>query len=271
MNRLVISTYAANYHNYEFFYDIMAGIKDYNPGIEITLFHEKAFYDRMNEEKQRLNSFYTTFHGVFKDIDFTAPEGSEAFNHTVDVYKHTFELAKEYDAKSIVYHTQRGRKPDVSVADQVERAYRSMNVIGDLAAEAGQLLLVENVGYTMNDSILFEEDAFIDIFKNINPASGCLIDVGHAFINNWNMCRVISELGDRIKGYHLHNNCGKKDSHRPLFEKGNVYDYDRVADMLACMEEYSPKADWIIEYAPIDEMSPELMKREVEELMKHVK
>jgi len=271
MNRLVISTYASNYENYDFFYEIMAGIEAYKPGIEITLFDDKAFLDDMNAQKAKLNTFYTTFHGAFKDLDFTAPDESEEFEHLVKVYKDTFELAKQYDAKSIVYHTQRGKKPDVPAAEQVRRAYRSMNVIGDLAVEAGQLLLVENVGYTRNDSILFEEDAFIDIFNNINPGVGCLIDVGHAFINNWNMHRVISELGDRIKGYHLHNNCGVKDSHRPLFEAGNFYDHAQVADMLACMEEYSPKADWIIEYAPIPEMSVDLMKREVEELMKHVK
>ena len=100
MNRLVISTYAANYENYALFYDIMAGIEEYKPGIEITLFDDQAFLKGMDAEKQRLNKFYTTFHGAFKDLDFTAPEGSEAFNHLVEVYKDTYELANQYEGKT---------------------------------------------------------------------------------------------------------------------------------------------------------------------------
>ena len=271
VNRLVISTYACNYEKYEFFYEIMEGIKDYNAGIEITLFDDQKFLNDMNAQKQRLNTFYTTFHGAFGGLDFTADEGSDAFNHTVDVYRDTYELAKAYDAKSIVYHTHRTKVPPEAKKDLMEKAYRTMNVIGDMAVEAGQLLLVENVGLTVSDNVLFNEDEFLEIFKNINPGVGCLIDVGHAMINRWDINRVIRTLGDRIKGYHLHNTCGMKDSHRPLFEAGNIYDHAKVVDMLKCMEECSPKADWIIEYAPIDEMSPELMKREVEELMKYAK
>lgn len=271
MNRLVISTYAANYENYDFFDEIMKELKPYNAGVEITLFDDKKFLDQLMVEKHRFDGMYTTFHGAFGGLDFTAPDDSEEFKHLVDVYKDTYALSKKFDAHSIVYHTQRGKKPDIPADEQVRRAYRSMKVIGDLAAEAGELLLVENVGFAMTDSILFDEDAFIDIFKNINPACGCLIDVGHAMINRWDMNRVIRELGDRIKAYHLHNNCGAKDSHRPLFEEGNIYDKAQVIDMLNCMEEYSPNADWVIEYAPISEMSPELMKREVEELLKYAK
>jgi len=271
MNRLVISTYAANYDNYDFFDRIMAGIAPYNPGAEITLFDEKPFLDTLAAEKHRFDGVYTTFHGAFKGLDFTAPEGSEAFEHTVNVYRDTFELSRRFDAHSIVYHTHRTKVTNSDRAMLIDRAYRTMNVIGDMAVEAGQLLLVENVGVTVSGNVLFDEDAFIDIFKNINPGVGCLIDVGHAMINRWDINRVIRELGGRIKGYHLHTNCGSRDSHRPLFEEGNIYDKAQVAEMLNCMEEYSPNADWVIEYAPIPEMSPELMRREVEELMEFAK
>lgn len=271
MNRLVVSTYAANYDRYDFFDGLLKPSENYHPGAEITLMDDEKFLSGLMAEKQRFEKYYTTFHGAFMNLDFTAEEGSDAFNHTVQVYKDTFELSRIFDAKSIVYHTHRGKVADADRKVRMERAYRTMNVIGDLAEEAGQLLLVENVGVTTSGNVLFDEDDFIEIFKNINPATGCLIDVGHAMINRWDINRVIRALGDRIKGYHLHNNPGNKDSHRPLFEEGNIYNKAQVIDMLNCMEEYSPKADWIIETAPIEEMCPELMQREIETLMQYAR
>jgi hypothetical protein len=112
MNRLVISTYAADYEKYNFFEEIMADIAPWNPGAEITLFDDEGFLSRMFAEEKRLSKYYTTFHGAFKGLDFTAPEGSDEFNHTVQVYRDTYELAKRFDANSIVYHTHRTKVAD---------------------------------------------------------------------------------------------------------------------------------------------------------------
>ena len=52
---------------------------------------------------------------------------------------------------------------------------------------------------------------------------GALIDTGHAMANHWDIPKLISQLGTRIKGYHLHNTDGVHDLHRPMFEEGLWY------------------------------------------------
>ena len=67
-------------------------------------------------------------------------------------------------------------------------------------------LVVENVSLTCHQSMLFEEQEFIDECKRIQCP--VLIDIGHANISGWNLRRMMEELRDQIVSYHVHNNAG---------------------------------------------------------------
>ena len=131
-----------------------------------------------------------------------------------------------------------------------------------MAKEAGAKVLVENVGLDNRGNCLFNQEDFIGLFDQLRSWAGCLIDTGHAFINRWDMERVISALAGKIEGYHLHNNDGKNDIHRPMFEEGLFYSKQDTLQLLHCMNRYTPKADWILEYAPDPDTTPQVVINE---------
>ena len=50
--------------------------------------------------------------------------------------------------------------------------------------------------------------------------------------NHWDIPKLISQLGTRIKGYHLHNTDGVHDLHRPMFEEGLWYTPEEMERLL---------------------------------------
>ena len=80
--------------------------------------------------------------------------------------------------------------------------------------------MVENVGESIHGNLLFDEEELHILVSVDSKLCGAVwIDIGHAVLNRWNLERVIKELNGRICSYHLHNNDGSGDTHRPLFEK----------------------------------------------------
>ena len=111
-------------------------------------------------------------------------------------------------------------------------------------------MTVENVGYPLKDNLLFNQEEFIQLFADLPEGIGCLIDTGHAMLNDWDIVKVIQTLGPRIRGYHLNNNDGKHDSHYPLYDAEGYYSPQQIDEMLRAIALYSPEADLGIEYAP---------------------
>jgi len=271
MNKLVVACYCANFENYDFFEKLLEGVKDRGVGIELSFFDDPGYLERLKAQKERFADYYTTFHGAHLEVEATSPEGSEGYKRIVRSFSESMQIMKEFNGQSLVLHTNQTKVTPETKAELMKNSLHTLNVIGEEAAREGIQLVIENVGETIYETLLFDEDEFIDLFNKVNPASGCLIDVGHAMINEWDMKRVIRALGSRIKAYHLHNNDGTADSHRPMFEPGNKFTKEMFADLLACAEEYSPDADWILEYSPTDVITPELIKYEVDEVLKLVK
>ena len=167
---------------------------------------------------------------------------------------------------TIVMHTNQRSFEDADQAHLQENSRNMILKLGELAREAKVEMTVENVGFNYAHSVLFPEDDFIALIKSLPEDIGCLIDTGHAILNDWDLERVIAELGSRISAYHIHNNPGDRDSHRPLFESGMKYSYDQIVSMFRAMEKYSPNADWILEYSPGPHITPELMYNDFSEV-----
>jgi len=76
-------------------------------------------------------------------------------------------------------------------------------------------------------------EALREIIDNINdPRVGICLDVGHAnaMKKDYDVYKWIKILGKRIKHFHIHNNEGIKDSHRPLGD--GELDYHRVLESI---------------------------------------
>ena len=120
-------------------------------------------------------------------------------------------------------------------------------------------LTVENVGVRTKSGVLFDQDQYLALFEQLPAEVGSLIDIGHAFINHWDVPHVLRTLGTRIHSFHLHNNNGSADSHRPMFEPGNYYTAEEMCELLLLTNRTAPNAEWILEYAPGEHISKELI------------
>ena len=86
---------------------------------------------------------------------------------------------------------------------------------------------------------------------------GCLVDIGHALLNGWDMENLIRTLGTRIWGYHLNQNDGRKDLHFPIYAPRGICSPGRMDEILKTIARCSPEADLILEYAPGPKISRE--------------
>ena len=86
-------------------------------------------------------------------------------------------------------------------------------------------MTVENVGYPLKKNLLFDYHDFIQLFSDLPEDIGCLIDTGHAMLNQWNIVESIETLvsSTEYRGYHLNNNDGIHDSHYPLYDPEGYY------------------------------------------------
>lgn len=91
-------------------------------------------------------------------------------------------------------------------------------------------------------NVLFNEEQFIEIAKGIE--NKILLDIGHAFANNWNLNCVINELKDKIVAYHIHNNDGVEDNHNRIRD-GKL----NIDDFFESYRKFTPSADLVFEYS----------------------
>ena len=263
MNGLYYSSYGSDQDQYEHMLKILKKCEPLHVGVEL------AIYTRVSQRPQHIPNllkvkddfaaYPTLFHGPFFELEATSEPDSDAAKYMIESYKTSFELCNIFNARSIVMHTNQRSYEDKDKAHLQENSRNMILKLGELARQAEVEMTVENVGFNYNHSVLFPEDEFIALIRSLPEDIGCLIDIGHAILNDWDIERVIAELGSRIWAYHIHNNPGDRDSHRPLFEEGMKYSYEQIVSMFKAMEKYSPNADWILEYSPGPHITPELM------------
>ena len=138
-------------------------------------------------------------------------------------------------------------------------ATEAIQAVANMAVERKINLTVENVGVRTKSGVLFDQDQYLALFEQLPAEVGSLIDIGHAFINHWDVPHVLRTLGTRIHSFHLHNNNGSADSHRPMFEPGNYYTAEEMCELLLLTNRTAPNAEWILEYAPGEHISKELI------------
>lgn len=271
MKNLFLSAYAVNFCDHEKMHELLRACSFAGMGAELSMFSKKSkhpdFMETLMQVKDSFGAYDVSFHGPYFEVEATSPLDSEAHRDMIDAYREAFEVYEAFSAESIVMHTNQKIKLSEDNSDLQNNAIETIKEIGAMAREKGVNLLVENVGNRFTGNVLFPYEEFIQLFDRIPEDIGCLIDVGHAFHNGWDVVELVKRLGSRIKAYHLHNNDGEHDTHRLMFTEGQYYTVEDWKSLMIAMEEYSPNASWILEYAPGEQISNESVVEDVRKLL----
>ncbi len=178
------------------------------------------FHLRMEEFASMLKTKKATYsvHVPVWDVNLTN-ENSFLREAVLESYRQTIVFASMVGASHVVLHTGWCSDAHFSKETARQRLGFSLIALHEFNASYGRLLLVENVG--SNATSLFTERQFIDFFNGLPDDFGCLVDIGHAFINGWSIETLLPSLGARLRALHLHDNDGIKDRHAPLGD-GNI-------------------------------------------------
>jgi sugar phosphate isomerase/epimerase len=213
-------------------------------GVEIfPLCHEDGFYERLDRFSPRLREIPVTFHEPYYFAEHSQKKGTPEYLRTVGYCEKLFGCAAALNAGHMVYHLNNcevsGRR-----AAMAANALANLCEMGRLAKSFGLDLLVENTGVRSLNNVLFDEREFAALFGQWEY--GCLLDVGHANCNDWDIESLMRGLGGKIKAFHLHNNYGITDDHNRIFDgtldMGHFFrSYNRHARNANIILEYRPE------------------------------
>lgn len=141
-----------------------------------------------------------------------------------ELIRESIVFASRLKASYVVIHPGFNRCPLFDRERAKDIARKSLFELLEFNKRYGMLLLVENVG--VNGSSLFTPDEFTAFLDDMPSETGYLLDVGHANVNHWDICKMITDLRGRLYAVHLHDNHGRADEHLPMGE-GTV-DWDSV-------------------------------------------
>ena len=267
MRKIYISTYSIAFSDYETLKKQIEEFSDFQLGIEYaTSWTDKNFHEKLTAQIERLKGIPATIHSPFVEI-CTIP-GSPEEKYMEESFNRACEYYKAFHATSMVFHTNEGA---FAPREKEEKRRRVKEVLLDWYGRLQEQeieMTVENVGYPLKGNLLFEYDQFIQLFEELPEGIGCLIDTGHAMLNNWDIPALIKKMGNRIRGYHLNNNDGIHDSHYPLYDPEGYYSEEKVDEMLRAIAMYSPNADIGIEYAPDGRFTQESLYEDLRRIVR---
>lgn len=270
MKAYYYSSYGSDQDQYPHMLSVLEKCRPFHVGVELAIYTKNSarpeHIPNLLRVKDLFTDYSTLFHGPFLELEATSEPDSDAAKYMLEAYRISFELCNLFNAPSIVMHTNQRTYEDKEQAHLQENSRSMILKLGALARQAKVEMTVENVGFNYNHSMLFPEDDFIALIQSLPADINCLVDLGHAILNDWDIERLIVTLGKRITAYHIHNNPGTRDLHRPLFESGMKYSRSQIVNLFKAMEKYSPDANWILEYAPGPHITPELMYNDFAEV-----
>lgn len=195
------------------------------------------------EDLKRNLSFFSAgpliFHEPVWGVEHTAPRGSAAWEQGMFHIRLTQKYAQILRPSDMVYHLNNGVIPDEQRDILLNTSLENLKEMRDLFPDVR--LLVENTGIRSEKTCLLNQDEFTDLSRDRHW--DVLIDVGHANANNWDLFRLVHDLRDQIRGFHLHNNDGESDQHNRI-HNGSI-DFDRL---LPYLKAEIPEAFWVLEY-----------------------
>lgn len=266
MKTVYLSSYCVDFRDYDRLRELAQACGDFSVGVELaTSWKKHPDFDEMLEAQiGQFAGMPVTIHAPF--VECCVTEGSEEGLRMNRMFAKAIRWYHLFGATSMVMHTHsKGCEPELRA--QMQR--RSEDVIlrtAEKARQEGICLTVENVGYAHKNNVLFDQEEYIALIRRLPEDVGALIDTGHAMANGWDIPAVVEALGDRIRGYHLHNTDGVHDLHRPMYEKGWYYSPEDMDRLMDCIHRFSPDADLILEYAPGEHINGSLFESELKRM-----
>lgn len=260
---IYISTLCINFKDYAWLKDCIDTFTEFPVGVEHGTWWElqPELPDVLDENKPLFYGTPTTIHAPFHEI--CNQSGSPEEEEMLAVFDRACRVYHECGATSMVMHTNEFSFPAEQRAAMREKAKEMILFWYEKFKAQGIRLTVENVGYPKKDNLLFDYDQFIELFQELPEEIGCLIDTGHAMLNDWDMVKLIKTLGSRIRGYHLNNNDGIHDAHYPTFDPNGYLSPEKMEEIVATIAQYSPDADLILEYMFGDKITTEQMHEDI--------
>ena len=256
MGDLYISAFTADFRHYDALWDWIHCDPALTVGAELAVaWVTPDFYELLEPQIPRFREVPVTLHGPFMEM---CPEkGSPVEDALEKQLQLSCELYHRLNARSIVLHTHlRAGAEKQQVLEVLNRWIPKMT-------GQGMAVTVENVGYPAKGNALFTQEEFIRLFDALPDEAGCLIDLGHAMLNRWDIPALIRAMGTKIKGYHIHTNDGEHDSHIPIHDSRSAVSVAEMDEILRTVGEVTPDAHLILEYAPRDHITKELLHKDL--------
>ena len=179
------------------------------------------------------------FHEPVWGVEHTAPRGSAAWEEGMFHLRKTKEYAEILRPRFMVYHLSNCVIPAEGRENMLRVSLENRKELQDFFPDV--TLLTENTGIRADGTLLLDQEEFTALCLDRNM--DVLIDVGHANANSWDLFRLISDLKDRIRAFHLHNNDGIHDLHSRL--RDGALDFRNLIPFIA---RNVPDADLVVEY-----------------------
>ena len=206
----------------------------------LMMFDLPGFEQNLEENLDLFEEGPLMFHEPVWGFEHTAPRGSKAWEEGMYHLRMTRKFAEILHPASMVYHLNNCAVPAEGRDLALRTALENLAEMRDMFP--GVELLVENTGTKADGTMLLDQGEFTDLCRG--EKFPVLIDLGHAGANGWDIQRLIRDLRDQIRGFHLHNNDGMHDLHNRLTD--GILDY---RELIPCMDLLVPDAPRVIEYS----------------------
>ncbi len=205
----------------------------------LPMFDMPGFEDNLRKNLSFLENVPLTFHEPVWGVEHTAPRGTPAWAESM----YHLELTKKYadilHPRYMVYHLSNCPIPPAGKDRMLRTSLENMEATRALFP--GCTLLLENNGIRRDGTLLVDMEEFTALC--LERQADVIIDVGHANANGWDLFRLIGDLKDRIRGFHLHNNDGIHDLHNRL--RDGTIDFRKLIPFIV---RTVPEAYLVIEY-----------------------
>ncbi len=212
---------SVSYHNFK---DAINIANELNLGIEISRFGklaeiEENFEKNKKEYRAILNDFENevSLHGFFSGLSFVSKDPLIK-NASIKRYYQSLELAQEFGAKTVVFHTCFNNLLK-------QKQYREMFFLSNIEFYNEFIKNFEELEITATIENVHESnpDMIRDIIAAVNsPNLKATIDIGHCNLHSIEPVSYwIKEYGIMLHHMHFHSNFKDEDSHSSLL-KGDI-------------------------------------------------
>lgn len=262
MAEIYISAFTADFRHYDDLADWIAAFPELPIGAEMAVaWITPDFYELLEPQIPKFRELPITLHGPFMEM-CTRP-GSEEEQILHRQLELSCELYRRFDAKSIVLHTHSRGLPGEDPAETRNRVVQVLNHWIPVMTARGMAVTVENVGYPGKHNAFYTQEQFVQLFGELPEETGCLIDLGHALLNGWDIPGLIRRMGKKIRGYHIHTNDGISDSHIPIYAPGSILSREKMDEILHTIADVTPDAHLILEYSPNCGVTKEILHQDI--------